>query len=859
MVQFSQYSDFFYQATTHYPYPYQIELGHRSRWPDVIHVQTGMGKTAAVILGWLWRRRFTADPDIRNQTPRRLVYCLPVRVLVEQTVASAREWITRTGIPLGFDSDDGIGITVLMGGRNTAHRNHFQDWDSFPEKDQILIGTQDQLLSRALNRGYAMSRSRWPMHFALLNNDVLWVIDEIQLMNAGLPTSAQLSAFRDSFRTFGPAQTTWMSATVDHGNLQTIDHPEPDSDTSTLQLMQTDRDCPEIQKRLHAPKKLIQAEVNLSRDSSKNYARSLAEYIAELRKTAETGLILVVVNQVRRSQEIYRQLKKMLKGSDAPDLVLIHSRFRPMDRKNLEAIFRADMPATGRIIIATQTIEAGVDIDAIRLVTELAPWPSLVQRFGRCNRNGDYADDQAEIHWIDIDSDSKDISPYTASELDEARTRLLAIENASPDIVSQIDSPSDKTVYHVIRRREIEELFDTTPDMTGSDLDISRYIREADSLDLQVYWRTWEMDSKSQSPPPDDLRPADQRELCPVSAARFRKCFDSRQKGSQNRLSAWIRDAIDEDWTPLEASAIRPGITILMHSGSGGYSTDLGWDETGTDPVPTSDDDDGPADWKQDDTLSSVGVWQTIGQHTQSVLNQYRLVRDHLFNGTSGIPWNDLESAICWHDIGKSHPVFQHRITKEHAPPDPAALWAKSPDPVLKTPGSAKTQATHGQEPNGARHDSDGSHPEPSGNPDEKPDNSIARKHFRHELASALAAIQHQQSDLIAYLAAAHHGKVRMSIRSIPTEKRPVSSKRYARGIWEGDILPAIDMGAGWILPETRLTLELMELGLTASGPSWLERTIALRNHWGPFRLAFLEMLIRVADWRGSREGDRHE
>ena len=40
----------------------------------------------------------------------------------------------------------------------------------------------------------------------------------------------------------------------------------------------------------------------------------------------------------------------------------------------------------GRIVVATQVVEAGVDISARTLVTELAPWSSLVQRFGRVAR-----------------------------------------------------------------------------------------------------------------------------------------------------------------------------------------------------------------------------------------------------------------------------------------------------------------------------------------------------------------------------------------------------------------------------------------------------------------------------------------
>ncbi len=107
------------------------------------------------------------------------------------------------------------------------------DWDLHPERPTILIGTQDMLLSRALNRGYGMSRYRWPMHFGLLNNDCLWVLDETQLMGPGLATACQLEAFRlqngpasaarfDSFPE-GGSVTWYASATADLSHLQTRD------------------------------------------------------------------------------------------------------------------------------------------------------------------------------------------------------------------------------------------------------------------------------------------------------------------------------------------------------------------------------------------------------------------------------------------------------------------------------------------------------------------------------------------------------------------------------------------------------------------------------------------------------------
>lgn len=159
------------------PFPYQTRLAEADSLPQLIRIPTGAGKTAAVVLAWLWRRRFGAE-TVRKSTPRRLVYCLPMRVLVEQTRDNAILWLQRLGLLGGtaevenkngenvvraytpaWDDPEKIVVTMLMGGEDA------DEWDICPERDAILIGTQDMLLSRALNRGYGMSRYRWPMHF----------------------------------------------------------------------------------------------------------------------------------------------------------------------------------------------------------------------------------------------------------------------------------------------------------------------------------------------------------------------------------------------------------------------------------------------------------------------------------------------------------------------------------------------------------------------------------------------------------------------------------------------------------------------------------------------------------------------
>ncbi|MCY3818890.1 MAG: DEAD/DEAH box helicase [Gammaproteobacteria bacterium] len=184
------------------PYDYQADLAEVERLPDILAVPTGCGKTAAAVLSWAWRRRECRDDDIRQRTPRRLVYCLPMRSLVEQLHDNVVKWFANLGwIPQPQSStasyrpawsDDEVPVFRLMGGEQAAQ------WEGYPEREAVLVGTQDMLLSRALNRGYAMKPQSWPISFGLVNVDVQWVLDEVQLMGTGRTTSVQLHLFRRS-------------------------------------------------------------------------------------------------------------------------------------------------------------------------------------------------------------------------------------------------------------------------------------------------------------------------------------------------------------------------------------------------------------------------------------------------------------------------------------------------------------------------------------------------------------------------------------------------------------------------------------------------------------------------------------
>src|SRR5436190_22395759 len=96
------FDEFFNQATTEASaYEYQRRLATDGLTAShLLNVPTGLGKTAAAVLAWTWRRRF-ASAEVRKGTPRRLVYCLPMRVLVEQTYAEAIRWLRRLGLLAG--------------------------------------------------------------------------------------------------------------------------------------------------------------------------------------------------------------------------------------------------------------------------------------------------------------------------------------------------------------------------------------------------------------------------------------------------------------------------------------------------------------------------------------------------------------------------------------------------------------------------------------------------------------------------------------------------------------------------------------------------------------------------------------
>jgi len=393
MLTANDFAVFFQEIHGVGPFPWQKRLLEKvakdGEWPATLDLPTGAGKTASIDIA-LFHLALEAGRRSERKAPVRIAFVVDRRLVVDDAYERARKLESALLNPVAGSVAEKVAESLrglapdgppLITRRLRGGIPREDDWARTPSQPTVLCSTVDQIGSRLLFRGYGVSDSMKPVHAGLIGSDCLIFLDEAHLAEPFRQTLAWAQHYRsDKWRQssysapFGIALLTATPSTAA---------------TRSFGLEQKDWEHPVLKKRLEAskPSKLIKVETEDERQ--KTFVAEVHQALSE-----NANAIGVVVNRVARARSLFEKLRTEL-GEYQADLVLLIGPARPAQRdqvaKSLDLIrTSADRTALVKplVIVATQSIEAGVDIDLDALFTEAAPLDALRQRFGRLNRNG---------------------------------------------------------------------------------------------------------------------------------------------------------------------------------------------------------------------------------------------------------------------------------------------------------------------------------------------------------------------------------------------------------------------------------------------------------------------------------------
>ena len=411
---------FFEEVHGYPPFPWQMRLARKlageNKWPEVLDLPTGSGKTAALDVA-VFHLALEAHRGSGRRAAVRIALVVDRRLVVDDAFGRAKKiagalasagsetvtaLIAQRLRLLAGENDPPLLARRLRGGIPRE-----DDWARTPSQPTILCSTVDQVGSRLLFRGYGVSNSMKPVHAGLIGADCLILLDEAHLSEPFRQTLGWVMHYKgESWRENPDAVAPWGVALL-------TATPGKEED-SRLHLQSEDYANVTLGRRWKASKPALLVDLSRHKDAKTTVVSDEEEEpdkvedrrrIAAIVSKAEEGLetlnksgldhpaLAVVVNRVARARAVFEELRKK-PDAEAIDLILMIGPARPVERDALAN--RLNPIRTGNqrdfkkplVIVSTQCIEAGVDIDLDGLITEAAPIDALRQRFGRLNRDG---------------------------------------------------------------------------------------------------------------------------------------------------------------------------------------------------------------------------------------------------------------------------------------------------------------------------------------------------------------------------------------------------------------------------------------------------------------------------------------
>lgn len=359
--------DFYKQKVGFDPYKYQIKVANTLLCGKnvILSVPTGAGKTWGSVIPFLFARE---NSDIHF--PKKMIYSLPLRALANSIFEDVSDVLSKQGY-----SEDDI----------RRQTGEYSD-DKYFEKD-IIFSTIDQTLSNFLCFPLPLSPKQANINAGAIIGSYL-VFDEFHLLDEERAMATSLG----SLRMLGNlCRCCIMTATLSGEYMEALKENLTNYEIITID------EFPEDRKQVSS----LLPEKNKKTISISTQTITAKSIVKEHYKKT-----IVICNRVETAQKIYQDLKQSnISGLDkGNNLICLHSQFFDEDRKvkeeKLKQLFgkKANQDEHS-ILIATQVIEAGMDISCDTMHTEVSHINSFLQRAGRCAR---FKDEKGKIFAYDV-------------------------------------------------------------------------------------------------------------------------------------------------------------------------------------------------------------------------------------------------------------------------------------------------------------------------------------------------------------------------------------------------------------------------------------------------------------------------